>query len=207
MYIADTLLTVLWHILPTLSWLTIDQRLTDTSTDTLSTVDQHSTDTWSIYPPILGRYINWYVNRHSPDTEPIYQPMWRLTPPIRQDTRCQTFTNQMWLLGIFFRLILLSNLEMNHMDAPKSFRVWYFQKAWEISCQLRRVWARYEIVRPLTKSWDPWAEMVFLKADLDGTIFALVYCAQQACITTSRQIVLCKLDPQHSFDTLWTSYM
>ena len=49
--------------------------------------------------------------------------------------------------------------------------------------------------------------MVFLKADLDSTIFALDYCAQQACITTSRQIVSYKLDPQHSFDTLWTSYM
>ena len=88
------------------------------------------TNGWLIHPPILdrynyplilGRYINWYVNRHSPNTQPIYQRTWRLTPPIRQDTRCQTSTNQMSLLGIFFRLILLSNLEMNHYGCSKKF--------------------------------------------------------------------------------------
>ena len=106
-YYRGWLLTNSWLIHPLIKLL-IDSR---------PTLDRHLID----ISPILGRYINWYVNWHSPDTQPIYQPMWQLTPPIRQDTSCQTFTNQMWLLGIFFRLCLLSNLEMNHTDAPKSF--------------------------------------------------------------------------------------
>ena len=38
-------------------------------------------------------------------------------------------------------------------------------------------------------------------ADLDGTIFAYDYRARPACVMTSRQMS-CKLDPQHSYDTL-----
>ena len=36
---------------------------------------------------------------------------------------------------------------------------------------------------------------VCIKADLDGTMFAYVYCTRLACVITSRQIVSCKLDP------------
>ena len=46
--------------------------------------------------------------------------------------------------------------------------------------------------------------MFIRKADLDSTIFAFDYCARLARIMTSQQIV-CKLDPQHSYDTLWMS--
>ena len=42
----------------------------------------------------------------------------------------------------------------------------------------------------------------YLKADLDGTIFAYDYRARLASVMTSRKIVLCKLDPGHSCDTL-----
>ena len=43
---------------------------------------------------------------------------------------------------------------------------------------------------------------VFQKADLDGMIFAYDYRAGLACVMTSQQILLCKLDPLHSYDTL-----
>ena len=46
---------------------------------------------------------------------------------------------------------------------------------------------------------------VFQKANLDGIIFAYDYCAQLACVMTSPQVVSCKLDPQHSYNTLWRS--
>ena len=46
---------------------------------------------------------------------------------------------------------------------------------------------------------------VFQKADLDGMIFAYDYRAGLACVMTSQQIMLCKLDPLHSYDTLWMS--
>ena len=42
-----------------------------------------------------------------------------------------------------------------------------------------------------------------IKADLDGTIFACEYRARLVCVMTSRQIVSCKLDPRHSYGTLW----
>ena len=45
----------------------------------------------------------------------------------------------------------------------------------------------------------------FPKADLDGMIFAYDYRAGLACVMTSQQIVLSKLDPLHSYDTLWMS--
>ena len=40
------------------------------------------------------------------------------------------------------------------------------------------------------------------KAVLDSTIFAYDYHARLACIMTSQQIVLCELDPRHSYDTI-----
>ena len=47
---------------------------------------------------------------------------------------------------------------------------------------------------------------VFQVADLDGMIFAYDYRAGQlACVMTSQQIMLRKLDPLHSYDTLWMS--
>ena len=46
---------------------------------------------------------------------------------------------------------------------------------------------------------------VFQKADLEGMIFAYDYRAGLACVMTSQQIVLCKLDPLHSYDTLGMS--
>ena len=46
---------------------------------------------------------------------------------------------------------------------------------------------------------------VFQKADLDGMIFAFDYHARLACFVTSRQIVSCKLDPLHSYDTFGMS--
>ena len=46
---------------------------------------------------------------------------------------------------------------------------------------------------------------VFQKTDLDGMIFAYDYRAGLACVVTSQQIMLCKLDPLHSYDTLWMS--
>jgi len=45
--------------------------------------------------------------------------------------------------------------------------------------------------------------ILLIKADLDGTIFAEDYGAQLACIMNSRQIMLCKLDPQQLHNTLW----
>ena len=39
--------------------------------------------------------------------------------------------------------------------------------------------------------------------DLDDTIFAYDYRARLEYAMTSRQIVSCKLDPRHSYDTLW----
>ena len=48
---------------------------------------------------------------------------------------------------------------------------------------------------------------VFQKADLDGAIFAFDYHAQLACVLTSWQIMWCKLDPLHSYDTLWMSWV
>ena len=44
-----------------------------------------------------------------------------------------------------------------------------------------------------------------IKFDLNDTIFAYDYRARLACIMTLRQIVSYKLDPQHSYDTLWMS--
>ena len=47
---------------------------------------------------------------------------------------------------------------------------------------------------------------VFQEAELDGMIFAYDYrTGQLACVMTSQQIVLRKLDPLHSYDTLWMS--
>ena len=46
---------------------------------------------------------------------------------------------------------------------------------------------------------------VFQKANLDGMIFAFDYHARLACVVTSRQIVSCKLDPLHSYDTFGMS--
>ena len=46
---------------------------------------------------------------------------------------------------------------------------------------------------------------VFRKTDLDGMIFAYDYRAGLACVMTSQQIVLRKLDQLHSYDTLWMS--
>ena len=46
---------------------------------------------------------------------------------------------------------------------------------------------------------------VFQKTDLDGMIFAYDYRAGLACVVTSRQIVSCKLDPLHSYDTFGMS--
>ena len=45
---------------------------------------------------------------------------------------------------------------------------------------------------------------MYLKADLNGMIFALYdYREQLACIMTSQQMMSCKLNPRHSYDTLW----
>ena len=38
-----------------------------------------------------------------------------------------------------------------------------------------------------------------------NNIFAFDYRVRLARIMTSQQIVLCKLDPRHSYDTLWMS--
>ena len=46
---------------------------------------------------------------------------------------------------------------------------------------------------------------VFQKANLDGMIFAFDYHARLACVVTSRQIMSCKLDPLHSYDTFGMS--
>ena len=46
---------------------------------------------------------------------------------------------------------------------------------------------------------------VFQKTDLDGMIFAYDYRAGLACVMTSQQIVLRKLDQLHLYDTLWMS--
>ena len=46
---------------------------------------------------------------------------------------------------------------------------------------------------------------VFQKANLDGMILAFDYHARLACVVTSRQIVSCKLDPLHSYDTFGMS--
>ena len=49
--------------------------------------------------------------------------------------------------------------------------------------------------QPRGDSWE-------LKADLGGRISAYEYHVRLACVLTSRQIMSCKLDSQHSYDTV-----
>ena len=64
---------------------------------------------------------------------------------------------------------------------------------------------RKTIFPSVTQVTEKKKKPVFQKANLDGMIFAFDYHARQACVVTSRQIVSCKLDPLHSYDTFGMS--
>ena len=49
---------------------------------------------------------------------------------------------------------------------------------------------------------QPWGDSWELKADLGSRIFVYEYRVRLACVLTSRQIVSCKLDQQHLYDTV-----
>ena len=74
--------------------------------------------------------------------------------------------------------------------------MFFFQsltRQWQPKTSWLLVQMRYH--QPRGNLWE-------LKADLGGRIFAYEYRVRLACVLTSRQIVSCKLDPQHLYDAV-----